>query len=117
MALATILDCVTNNQPPSRSRLAAAPRSCGRGCLLPDLNRHDIVLRCGGERIPTSRHRDRLTRLLVDEALSFIVPEDHFVLGDLFHVLGKERHLAAAPWRVDDEMRNGKTGSPSSERL
>src|SRR5204863_5547638 len=36
------------------------------------------------------------SRLLVRESLPLIVPEDHFVVGNLLEVLGEKRNLATA---------------------
>src|SRR3954471_14869911 len=101
----------------SRLRSGLPTPARPRGGLLPDLNRDDVVLRRWGERVTAAGNRDRLTRLLVDEALPLVIPEDHLVLVDLLDVLRKEWHLAAAPGRVDHEMRNGEPGGPPAQRL
>src|ERR1044071_600545 len=71
---------------------------------LPNTNRDNV------------RHIDRfgcaattLLRLLVDVALARVVAERDRVLGDLLHVLGQERNLAAATRCIDDEVRHRET--------
>ena len=97
----------------SRSRLSLSRRSllsC-RTSLLRPANRHDAGF--GGDGVGARGGGDRLARLLVDEPLAFVVPEDHLVFVDLLDVLGQERNLAAASWCVDHEVRNGEAAASS----
>src|SRR5215472_12583130 len=45
-------------------------------------------------------------RLFVLEPLTRVVPQDHFLVRDLHHVLGEERNLPAASGGIDHEVRD-----------
>src|SRR5476649_2641288 len=50
------------------------------------------------------------------EALSLVVAEDHFVVGDFFNVVRIDWHLAATAGRVDDILRDRVARRVAAER-
>src|SRR5690349_15400915 len=55
--------------------------------------------------------------LFVAVALAGVVPQDHFLVRDLHHVLGEEGNLPAAARRVDHEVRHREARGPAPEPL
>src|SRR5450756_465602 len=95
------------------ARRAPALSSPRRRGFLP-ADRHDTDF---GRRLELGRNCGHRARLLVDEALALVVPEDHFVVIHLLQVLGQEWHLAAAARGVDNKLRNREAGCPAAQRL
>src|SRR5947207_15183300 len=55
----------------------------------------------------------RRTGLLVNETLSFVVPEDHLVFSDRLEVFRQQRYLAPTAGRIDHAMRHCHTRTPA----
>src|SRR2546430_5315933 len=71
--------CSSALRPPRRRRL-----------LPTDRNDSDF-----SRRLQFGRRRWHSARLLVAEAFSFVIPEDHFIIGDRFGGVGQQWNLAS----------------------
>src|SRR5438552_8513108 len=87
------------------ARCAASLRA-SRRCGFLATYRHNAELR---SRLEFGRSRGYWARLLVNEPLALVIPEDHFVVGDLLEVLGEERHFPPPP---GESITNWGTANP-----